>query len=94
MINSIENYDQDRKPKQFMHPPTEDPVEGWKWSRIIGERLAVNPLVKFEKVNKSKNIKGKFNSSVKNPSGIQQKTAIIVEQMITHFLGNRNVSVI
>lgn len=71
-----------------MHPPTEDPVEGWKWSRIIGERLAVNPLVKYE------NIKGKFNSSVKNPSGIQQKTAIIVEQMITHFLGNRNVSVI
>ena len=54
----------ERKPKQFKHPPTEDPADGWKSSRIIGESTAANPLVVIEKMKRSMITREKLNFPV------------------------------
>ena len=83
----------ERKPKQFRLPATDEPADGWKSSRIIGERTAAKPFVVRENTKNSVITSVKLNFSVKKPSGIQHIVAITVALIKTHFLGNRKVSV-
>ena len=80
------NIISERKAKQFKHPLTDAPHDGWKNSTPYEYVIDPTPVVVIAKIVSKKITEAKFNFSWKKPSGMQQRIAKTVSKNSVLFL--------